>query len=122
LAPKLQLKEIEGNKMKIKFVTVGLVFFALNAFADKCVIDVTREACPGKDKESYEKCKGEKQCTKEVTATSEKDCAKKALKECENARLEITKLKIIKASFDGKPVEAGKNFCAADRPDFNKCK
>lgn len=109
--------------MNFKFITVGLVFFALNAFAGKCILDVKREACPGKEKESYEKCAGKSQCDpKEVVATSAKDCAKKAVKECDNARLEITKLKIIKASFDGTAVEDGKNFCAVDRPDFNKCK
>jgi hypothetical protein len=27
----------------------------------------------------------------------------------------------ISAILDGKPINGGKTFCAADRPDFNKC-
>ena len=108
--------------MGIKTVLFCMTVFSMTAFADKCVLDITRVACPTKEKESYEKCAGKAQCPKDLTATSEKDCAKKALKECENARLEITKSKAITATYDGAPVEAGKNFCAADRADFNKCK
>ena len=98
-------------------------FFIMNAaFAGECVLHVKREACAGKDKDSYSKCEGKQECDeKPVTASSEKDCMKKALKGCDNARLDITKSKVITAKFDGKPVEGGKNFCEADRADFNKC-
>jgi hypothetical protein len=27
----------------------------------------------------------------------------------------------VSATFDGKPVSSGKNVCAAERPDYNKC-
>lgn len=106
----------------LKWISSIVLVLSVNAFAGVCSLDITREACPGKDSESYAKCDGKKQCVKDSTATSEKDCAKKALKECDNARLDITKNKTITAKFEGKPVEGGKNFCAADRPDFNKCK
>ena len=56
---------------------------------------VNREACPGKDAESYKKCDGKKECDEKTTATSDKDCTKKALKACENARFEITKSKTV---------------------------
>lgn len=104
-------------------ITTLVVLLSLNSYAGKCVLDVTREACAGKEKESFAKCpNGTKQCTEDKEATSEKDCAKKALKACDNARTDVTKSKIITASFDGKPVDGGKNFCTTDRPDFNKCK
>lgn len=107
-----------------KLVIVAAVCMTTQAFAGQCILHVKRVACEGKEKESYTKCKDlSPECDSEpVEATSEKDCAKKALKSCENARLDITKLKTITAKFDGKPVEGGKQFCAQDRPDFNKCK
>ncbi|MFZ3229620.1 MAG: hypothetical protein WA160_05415 [Pseudobdellovibrio sp.] len=113
-----------------KLIPIFVLLLSINTYAGKCVFDVTRTACPGKEAESFAKCSGKKaQCIddkestgKDREATSEKDCAKKALKACENARTDITDSKIITATFDGKPVEAGKNFCAADRPDFKKCK
>lgn len=124
---------------KTILVITLLLSFSTFAKDEACVISYTREACPGQEKTSYEKCcekkkadaaaykacvdgAKEKQCTEDKEATSEKDCAKKALKACDNARTDITKSKVITATFAGKPVEGGKNFCAADRPDFNKCK
>lgn len=99
-----------------------LTFVSFQAYAGKCVLTTTRVACSAAtESESYSKCGGKASCDEETTAMSEKDCGKKALKGCENARLNITKSKTITATFDGKPVEGGKNFCAADRPDFNKC-
>lgn len=110
-------------------VLAGL--FATAAFADakkadaagKCVLKVTRTACPAKEKESYSKCKGKQSCDVEDAATTAEDCAAAAVKACENTpdRQQITKSKVITALFGGQPVEKGKNFCAADRPDFNKC-
>ncbi len=106
-----------------KTVFVYLLMISAQALAaNDCVLHFTRVACPGKEAISFEKCDGKASCDKEKDATSEKDCAKKALKECENARLDITKSKEITATYKGQPVNGGKNFCAADRPDFNKCK
>jgi hypothetical protein len=113
---------------------IGLVLAVAGglAFADakkpapaggKCVLKVTRTACPGKEKESYSKCNGKQSCDMDDAAASSEDCAAAALKACENTpdRQSITKSKVITALFGGKPVESGKNYCAADRPDFNKC-
>lgn len=101
------------------------VFFVLSstAFAkDECVLHFKRVACSKeKEAESFSKCDGKAECDKKIEATSDKDCAKKAMKECENARLNVTKSKEITATYDGKPVMDGKQFCASDRPDFNKC-
>jgi len=104
--------------------TCALFIFCLtcnSAFAGECVIHVTRTACPGKELESYKKCNGKQSCEEiKETATAEA-CGNEALKACENARLDITKSKVITATFDDQPVDGGKNFCDANRPDFNKC-
>jgi hypothetical protein len=105
-----------------KLLIIALIAMGSISFAGECVLHVIREACPGQETESYKKCEGKKECDENKSADSEKACMKEALKACENARLEITKSKLITAVFDKKPVEGGKQFCAADRPDFNKCK
>jgi len=96
---------------------------APKASGGSCVIKVTRTACPGKEKESYGKCNGKQSCDTEASAATAEDCAAAAVKACENVpdRQSVTKSKVITALFGGKPVESGKNFCAQDRPDFNKC-
>jgi hypothetical protein len=100
-----------------------LLLFCLSvpAFAGECVLKTTRAACPGKEKESFSKCNGQASCDEKVAADSEKDCAEKAAKSCDNSRPNITKSKTVSATFDGNPVSGGKNVCAAERPDYNKC-
>jgi len=107
--------------MKSLLAVLMLLVLALPALGGQCVVKTTRAACPGKEKEAFAKCGGQAACDETVTADSEKDCAEKALKACDINRPNITKSKTVTATFDGKPVEGGKNFCAADRPDFNKC-
>ena len=122
--------------MKIKMMVVGLVFttagMAGAAYAD-CVLHYERTACTGKEAESFKKCDGKATCDKTVKeATSKEACAAVALKACENDRLDITKYKKITADLGGQALiggfnatgkadAAGTNFCAADRPDLNKC-
>ena len=93
------------------------------AAAGACVLHVAREACnKAAEAESFGKCQGVKECdespVKKVSAVS---CAKHAEGSCSNGRLTVTKSKKITATFNGVPVEGGKNFCKHDRPDFNKC-
>ncbi len=107
--------------MKSLFSAVLLLGLVLPALGGECVLKTTRAACPGKEKEAFSKCNGQATCEEKIAVDSEKDCAEKALKACEISRPGITKSKSISATFDGKPVDGGKNFCAADRPDFNKC-
>ena len=97
---------------------------ASSAFAADCVVHYNRTACPGKETESYSKCDGKKECSKTEAADSEAACKVVAQTACDNSRLEITKSKVITATFDGKalPGPNGGNYCAADRADFNKCK
>jgi hypothetical protein len=97
------------------------------AFAGSCDIKYTRTACPGKDAASFKKCDGSASCTKTVTADSADQCRTKAVAACANDRVDITKSKVINATFDGKPVlnKAGAaDHCldyAARAEEFNQC-
>ena len=123
--------------MRMKTVFAGLVLSAFGmagvASAADCVVHYTRTACQGQEAISYKKCGGEQSCEKTKPAADESACMAAALKSCNNSRLDITKYKVITATFGGKtltggfditgkPDPAGSNFCAADRPDLNQCK
>jgi len=122
--------------MKKSLVLAALCALSLTtgALAADCVVHVKRTACAGQEAESYKKCNGATECDMaEAAATTEAACAKAAADECENKRLEITKSKVVTATFkgaalaggfaaDGKADAKGPNFCAADRADMNKCK
>jgi hypothetical protein len=107
----------------MKSLVSCLLFLCLSvsAIAGECVLKTTRVACPGKEKESFSKCDGKASCDEKVAADSAKECAEKAAKSCDNSRPAITKSKTVSATFDGKPIEGGKNVCASERPDYNKC-
>ncbi len=97
---------------------------ASSAYAGECSVRYVRTACPGKEVESYSKCGGAKECNKNEQAASAAACIGNAKRACANSRLDITKSKVITATFDGKVLKgpfAGGNFCAAKRADFNKC-
>lgn len=104
----------------------SLLFFgAVQANAGDCVLTVTRTACSKEtEKESFKKCDGKATCDENKKTGSEAACAKEALKACENLgdRQKITKSKVVVAKYNGGAVEGGKNFCDANRPDFDKCK
>jgi hypothetical protein len=107
------------------FAALAFTLSSSMALAGVCEISVTRVACPGKEADSYKKCDGKPSCVVKKKADSADECAKEAADECANNRLEITKSKEITAKFGGAAVKSknGKEqFCAADRPDFNKCK
>lgn len=109
--------------MKRVLLTFAVVLGSISAYAGDCKISITRTACPGKETESYKKCNGAKSCDDMKKADSKDACGKEALKDCENVadRQKITKSKVVTATFDGQPVQGGKDFCAGNRPDFNKC-
>jgi hypothetical protein len=110
-----------------KISTLAALFvlsMSSNAFAGECSVRYVRTACPGKEVESYSKCGGAKECNKLEQANSEAACVGAAKRACANSRLDITKSKVITATYDGKVLKgafAGGNFCASKRPDFNKC-
>lgn len=97
------------------------------ALAQDCAISYTRTACPGKDAESYAKCDGKQSCVKKMAAPSEQACRDAAVKACANDRLDITKSKVIGASFRGTPLKSGagkEDFCldyAQRAAEFNRC-
>lgn len=104
-----------------------------SAQAADCVVHFKRTPCAGQEAESYKKCDGKQECDEsKAAATTEEACLKAALASCDNTRIDVTKYKVITATFkgagltggftpDGKPDPKGANFCAADRPDLNKC-
>jgi len=113
-------------------MTMMLTSITASANAADCVIHYKRTACTGQDAESYKKCDGKQECDKNDAAATEADCTKAALSACDNARVDVTKYKVVTGTFkgapltggftaDGKPDPKGANFCAADRPDLNKC-
>jgi hypothetical protein len=106
---------------KAVFAAFGLMVMSQAASA-ACIVHYNRTACPGREAESYSKCNGTKECDKEDSAAvSLKACEQAAAAACANTRLQITKSKVITAKFNGKALRGGANFCASNRPDFNKC-
>lgn len=103
----------------MKAIFSSLLLASSVSFAGVCDLFVERTACPGKEKESYVKCAGEKSCTAKKKAETEAECKKLAEDDCSNSRIDITKSKVVKYTFGGKQSD---NVCAADRPDYNKCK
>lgn len=85
--------------------------------AADCVLQVTRTACPGQEKESFSKCNGTASCEEKKPAASAAQCVSTAKSSCANSRLDITKYKKITAKFDGADLEGGKDFCVG-HPDF----
>ena len=114
------------NIIKTALIMLALVLSS-SAFAGTCEIQYNRTACPGKEKISYKKCKGKKECSKFKEASSPKKCAELAVKSCRNKRLTITKSKVINAVFDGQAIQASNgssDFCTVyEKADaeFNKC-
>lgn len=92
-----------------------------------CAISYTRAACPGKEAISFAKCDGKASCTKQVQTGSPQACQAAALKACANDRLDITKSKVIGASYKGELLKSttGKDDFCADYDkravEFDKC-
>ncbi len=100
---------------------------APHAYSGTCELKVTRAACPGQEKISFKKCNGAASCSEFEDAASASDCAALATAACENKRLDITKSKVINATFDDKPVKgaSGSDDLCTDyknkAAEFNKC-
>jgi hypothetical protein len=99
------------------FASIISLAFAQQAFAQAqgdCGISYMRTACPGKEAQSYAKCDGQASCIKFVAADSAQACQTAALKACANDRLDITKSKVVGATYKGAPLKSatGKaDFC-----------
>lgn len=104
-----------------------LACFASQSWAGSCEINFDRTACPGQEAISYKKCDGEKTCTEYKETASAAECATAATADCENKRLNITKSKVITATFDGVPLKTAagsSDFCTAyalKDKEFNHC-
>jgi hypothetical protein len=120
------------NKFVLRTTALGLTAFLILGPAHAqdqgdCGIKYTRTACPGKEAESFSKCSGQASCTKRVAAASPQACQAAALKACENDRLDVTKSKVILATYKGQPLKSasGKDdFCADYEKravEFDKC-
>ena len=111
--------------MKALIIAV-FTLFSYSAAA-KCMVHYERTACPGKEEISYKKCKGEKTCTKKKPAKSLEQCQKAARKSCKNTRFDITKSKVITATWKGeaiKSAEGDTDFCIKYEnasTEFNQC-
>ena len=104
---------------KCKYLVALCLFggFLNLASAADCVLQITRTACPGQEKESFRKCNGSASCDEKKPAVSVAQCVSKAKSSCANSRLDITKYKKVTAKFDGADLEGGKDFCVG-HPDF----
>ena len=102
--------------------------FSNVVLAGVCTVHFKRTACSGKEVESYLKCGGKMECDQVKSAESEEACQTLALAACENARVDITKSKVITAKYGGKKIMAkdGKeDFCLSyekANSEFNQCK
>ena len=102
----------------------GVLLSGVTARADSkniCEVTVTRIPCKGKDAESFKKSDGKPTSTNPHKKSSLQSCTDFAKSECAILRPGVTKAKEVTAKFEGNAIEGGKNLCAADRPDFNKC-
>ncbi len=113
--------------MRSLVLVVAAIVFPVSgvASAGNCEITVGRVSCPGKEVECYKKCDGKETCLEIKKKTASVDaCSKEAFKNCTVFRPGVTKAKKIVASFDGKPIEGGKDFCQPEKPEFNwgQCK
>ncbi len=118
---------------RFALVLAGLVLFGTNVQAEelaatpRCEVHYTRTACPGQEDISYKKCDGKQSCVKHKEADSVASCQAVATKSCRNRRLNITKMKVITAKFDGQPIQtpSGKDdFCLEYEKraeEFDRC-
>lgn len=119
-----------------KRVTVfGLILAAVLMAASaqaRCEINYTRTACNGQEAIAFKKCNGNQSCVKLRDSRNVQECWQLAVRACENDRLNITKYKVITASYGGQtliggfdefgnPDANGTNFCTKNRPDLNQC-
>ncbi|MES2325687.1 MAG: hypothetical protein V4633_25840 [Pseudomonadota bacterium] len=116
--------------MKTTLLSLSALILAISAttaMAGNCDVKYTRTACPGQEAASFKKCDGKVSCIKVVPADSEQSCRVKAVAACANDRVDITKSKVINATYDGKPVlnkAGGPDHCkdyAARSEEFDQC-
>ena len=113
----------------VGFLMIGLTPAqgAEMAATTQCAVHYTRTACPGQEPTSYKKCDGKQSCVKYKEADSPEACQAKAVKSCRNRRLNITKQKVITATWQGQPIKSASgndDFCLDYEKrdeEFNRC-
>lgn len=97
-----------------KTLTRGLPFTALigiallgatTVWAGECVIDITRDACPGKDAEAYKPYDGKKTTQEKKKVKDEADCETFANKSAKIVRKGTLSKKTVQAAYDGKKID-----------------
>jgi len=92
-----------------------------------CTVHYVRTACEGQEETSYAKCDGEQECDKAKEAASVEECQAAALKSCANDRLDITKSKVITATYKGEAIQSASgndDFCLDYEnrdAEYNQC-
>lgn len=120
-------EESSMKKLALLMVGLSLSLGATLATAGDCVMHYKRTACKGQEATSYRKCNGNQECDKKHEADSMAACQDMANKACANDRYDITKSKVVTATFEGKPIKskAGKDdFCLTYEniaTEFNQC-
>jgi len=100
----------------------------------QCMVNYKRTACGGmhrngatNEEMSYKKCGGKQECSKEKAASSLSECQAAALKACANKRYDITKTKVITATWNGAAIKdssGAADFCqnyANKAKEYNRC-
>ena len=94
-------------KKSIIFVALLAIPIGTSAWAADCVVHVKRAACAGQERILQER-DGAAECdTAEAEAASEAACAKVAAGHCDNKRLDVTKSKVVTATFKATPLTGG---------------
>lgn len=120
------------QKSLLLAATIALTAFVgpiagANAETKACEVAYTRTACPGQEAISFKKCDGKASCVKSKKAATVEECRAAATKSCRNRRLNITKMKVITAKFNGEAIqtESGKDDFCLEYPkrneEFNQC-
>ncbi len=115
------------SKFTKNLIVASILMMSVQVMAAECNINYTRIACNGKEAISFKKCDGKANCTKTSDVATAEECQVKAVKSCANDRLDITKSKVITASFGGKALKnktGGSDFCqnyAEKSIEFNQC-
>jgi len=100
---------------------------AAPAVEGDCIVHYVRTACEGQEETSYKKCDGQQECDKAKEAASLEECQAAALKSCGNDRLDITKSKVITATYKGEAIKSASgndDFCADYEnrdAEYNQC-
>ncbi|MGH1378373.1 MAG: hypothetical protein ACRBB3_06085 [Alphaproteobacteria bacterium] len=114
----------------VLFATTGSLVFSAQASAEEerqCAVHYTRTACPGEEETSFKKCDGNASCVKHKKATTLEECQAAATKSCRNRRLNITKSKVITATWKGEAIQSvagNDDFCLTYEKrdeEFNHC-